>query len=325
MSHATPRNMPAPTPNRWGRLYALADEHHGVITLAMAAGLGISRSAVRRRAVAEGWGVIARGAWLLPGAPRTHRALAAAHLLLLGDRAAVGHESAAHLHGLLEAPPARPQFLVPNDRRVTGRAGAQVRRSRTLLTSDLTTVDGLRVTRIPRTIRDLAPRRTWDQCYDMVTDAEQRRLVAFDELAGVAERLRAGPGGSRFASVVETRASDRSDSALERDTRTATAAAGFDPSSGPFPIRVQSGRRIWLDVAFAPIWFAIECDGMGFHSSRSAFERDRMRWRQAQRSGWRLTWVTRRRLREDLDGLLEEVADAHRTADPARPPAVPAA
>lgn len=324
MSHPQPSTRRPPTRNRWGRLYALADDHHGVVTLGMAAGLGISRSAVHRRVVAEGWEVIARGAWLLPGAPRTHRALAAAHLLLLGDRAVVGHESAAHLHGLLGHPPARPQLLVPNDRRVTGGSGVQVRRSRTLLTSDVTTVDGLRVTRVPRTLRDLATRRTWDQCYDLVTDAEQRRITSFEELEELSQRLRAGPGGPRFASVVETRSADRSDSALERDTRIATANAGFDPSPGPFPVRVRSGQRLWLDVAFAPIWFAIECDGMGFHSSRAAFERDRTRWQQAQRSGWRLTWVTRRRLRDDLDGLLEEVAEAHRTADPARPPAVPA-
>lgn len=320
----TTRGAATRTQNRWGRLFAMAMQLHGVVTHQLAIEVGLSPQAVRDRARAEGWTRLTRGAWLLPGAPDTHRARACAHLLLLGDRAAVSHASAGYLHALLPAPPDQPQLVVPADRHAKGRAGAQVRRSRTLTTGDVVELDGLRVTSVVRTLRDLAFGRTWEQVYDLVTDAEQRRLASLDELVAAAERLRHGPGGGRFLEVVQQRRADRSDSALERDTRDATRKAGYAPSAGPFPVRVRSGRILHLDVVFPVAWFAIECDGFGFHSDRRAFERDRQRWQQIQQAGFRLTWVTRRRLREDLDGLLQEVAEAHRLADPARPPAVPA-
>lgn len=310
--------------DRWGRLLAEAARHRGVVTVAMAAAVGISRTALHRRAMREGWTRIVPGAWAVPGTVVSHEVCATAQLLLLGERAVLGHASAANLHGLTSNVPARPELVVPMDRRANGRGGAIVRRSRTLVAADVTEVRGLRATRVARTSRDLAATATWDEVYDLVTDAEQRRLVTYEECERVAERLAAGPGGSRFASVVETRRRDRSDSAIERDTRVATRDAGFAPSDGPFPVRVAGGRRLWLDVAFPVAWFGIECDGFGFHASRMAFERDRDRWRLLQRAGWRITWVTRRRLRDDLTGLLEEVAEAHRIADPARAPAVPA-
>ncbi len=309
--------------NRWGRLFARAARRHGVVTHAMAAQVGLSRQAVRDRARREGWTLVTRGAWLVPGAEDTPLARGCAYLLLLGARATLSHETAAYLHTLTADAPARPQLLVPNDRNCPARPGADVRRSRTLLQRDVARLHGLRVTTVARTLRDLSSRRTWDQLYDLVTEAEQRKLVQFRTLEAVVERLGAGPGSARFRSVVDTRRQDRSDSALERETRRRTHEAGFSPSAGPFPIRTRPGRLLYLDVAFPVAWFAIECDGYGFHSNRAAFERDRARWRQAQQVGWRLTWVTRRRLRDDLDGLIEEVADAHRTADPTRP-AVPA-
>lgn len=312
--------------NRWGMLFALAADADGMITTAMARRVGLSPGALRKRAAAEGWAAVGRGAWMAPGAPPPagHDG-ALVHLRLLGDRAALSHESAGYVHGLLRRRPDDVHVLVPMDRRPAPRDGVRLHRSRTLTTGDITEVDGLRVTTAPRTLRDLAAGRSWEDVYDLVTDAEQRRLATLASLVDMMHRLHHGPGSGVFRDVVHQRRADRSDSALERDTRDATRRAGFSPTDGPFPIRVPAGPLLHLDVAFPSVWFAIECDGFGFHRDRRAFERDRERWRFIQRAGWRLTWVTRRRLRDDLDGLIEEVAEAHRTADPERGPAVAAA
>ena len=311
--------------DRWLRLFQVARANHGVATVAMARGVGLSGDALRRRATAEGWVRLARGVWLTPGAADTHRARAAAHLALLGERSAVSHFSAAHLHGLRPSPPSAVELLVPAGRRPDGREGARVTRSRTLVTGDVTEVDGLRTTAVARTLRDLAPRRTWEQLYDLATEAEQRGLVTLDELVATMQRLHRGPGAGRFRDVVRQRLGDRSDSALERDARDLARGAGFAPSAGPFPTRTPAGSLLYLDVAFPDVWFALECDGFGFHRDRAAFERDRERWRMAQMAGWRLTWVTRRRLRDDPQGILAEIAEAHRRFDGARAPALPAA
>ena len=310
----------------WKKLFELAAANGGVITTAMALQVGLSAAALRERAQREGWPQVGRGAWLAPGmaAPTGHDA-AGVHLRLLGGRAALSHESAGFAHGLLREPPAEVQVILPMDRRPEPRDGVRLHRSRTLTTGDITDVDGLQVTTVPRTLRDLAAGRSWEAVYDLVTDAEQRRLVNLDVLVDTMHRLHHGAGSGIFRDVVHQRRADRSDSALERDTRDASSNAGFRPSAGPFPIRVATGALLRLDVAFPSAWFAIECDGFGFHRDRRAFERDRTRWRLAQQAGWRLTWVTRRRLRDDLPGLLEEIAEAHRTADAGRAPAQPAA
>ena len=312
--------------NHWKKLFELAAANGGVITTAMARQVGLSAAALRERATREGWVRLCRGAWLAPGmTPPSGPDAAGLHLRLLGDRIALSHESAGFTHGLLREAPDDVHVIVPMDRRPEPRDGVRLHRSRTLTTGDVTEVDGLPVTTVPRTLRDLAAGRSWEDVYDLVTDAEQRRLVTLDVLVDTMHRLHHGAGSGVFRDVVGQRRADRSDSALERDTRVATSAAGFEPSAGPFPIRVPTGALLRLDVAFPAAWFAIECDGFGYHRDRLAFERDRERWRLAQRAGWRLTWVTRRRLRDDLDGLLEEVAEAHRTVDPGRAAAVPAA
>ena len=214
--------------------------------------------------------------------------------------------------------------MVPMDRRPEPRDGVVVHRTRTLRSPDVLEVDGLRTTTVARTLRDLAAGSSWEATYDLVTDAEQRRLVKPDALLETMHRLHHGPGSGVFRDVVQQRQADRSDSALERDTRDAASDAGFEPTAGPFPIRTPVGSLLRLDVAFPSVWFAIECDGFGFHRDRRSFERDRERWRLIQQAGWRLTWVTRRRLRDDLPGLIEEIREAHRLADPARAPAIAA-
>ena len=310
--------------NLWGTLFELARERHGVVTTAMAVEVGISAAALRARATREGWHRIARGVWLLPGVQSSHRTVAAAHLELLGERAVCSHQSAAYLHGLRPEAPDPAHLMVSMDRRPEPREGVVVHRSRTLRPRDVVEVEGLRATSVPRTLRDLAAGSSWEATYDLVTDAEQRRLVRPQSLLDTMHRLHHGPGSGIFRQVVQQRQADRSDSALERDTRDAATDAGFEPTAGPFPVRARTGALLRLDVAFPTVWFAIECDGFGFHRNRQAFERDRERWRLIQQAGWRLTWVTRRRLRDDFAGLLEEIAEAHRLADPQRPPAIAA-
>lgn len=311
--------------NLWGTLFQLAAQRHGVVTTAMAAEVGISPAALRERAAREGWTQITRGVWLLPGTPVSHHTVGAAHLEVLGERAACSHHSAAHLHGLRTAAPDPVHLIVPMDRRPEPRTGVVVHRSRTLRARDVVEVDGLRTTTVARTLRDLAAGATWEDVYDLVTEAEQRGFTHLRDLVSTMHRLHHGPGSGVFRAVVDQRRADRSDSALERDTRDAASDAGFEPTTGPFPIRVPTGALLRLDVAFPSVWFAIECDGFGYHRDRRAFERDRERWRLIQQAGWRLTWVTRRRLRDDLDGILEEIAEAHRVADPTRAPALAAA
>lgn len=113
---------------------------------------------------------------------------------------------------------------------------------------------------------------------------------------------------------------ERPESALDRATRQLLRPYASDLYPRPFPFRCPDGVVIHLDIAIRWAWFALECDGFAYHSSRDAFRRDRLRWSQAQRGGWRISWVDRDRLDNDPDSIVDEVQEVLAAADPDRPP-----
>jgi hypothetical protein len=309
---------------RWAGLFSDAAAQHGVVTASLARHHGINDAALRARARREAWRPVAltrehhlRAAYLLPGAAETYRARVAAVLLTLGHRTAASHATAAFLHDLDHEPEA-VHVQVSADRSPRSRPGLLVTRAALFPADHVVTVSGLRATSPARTARDLARDLSFGEVLDLLTEMEQRRLVKLPQLEAMAAALPRGPGASRFAEAVAARQRDRSDSGLERDTAELCRRAGFPPHEGPFPVRHRDRRAIHLDVAFPAIRFAIECDGFGYHRSRSDFERDRRRWRTAMAAGWELTWVTRPRLLKEPEGIVAEVRAAHERAWAAR-------
>lgn len=300
----------------WRRLYEAGRAAGGVVVSADAEAAGLDLRAFHRRVDREGWRHPFEGAdvMLLPGVPDEPRSRVAAALRLLGERSAASHDTALWLHGLVGSAPDPVVITVPADRAPSSRPGLQVVRSRTLLASDITEVAGLRVTTVARSLRDGAAIRDRDAVLDVVTNAEQRRLVALEELAAEAHRPGTAAGTGVFRQVVRARTRDRWDSGLERDTATLCRTNGFVPHDGPYPVRCPDGRIVHLDVAFPAVRFGIECDGRGFHSDPKAFEVDRTRWRQLRLAGWTITWVTRRSLDTAPAAIIAEVAAAHHAA-----------
>ncbi len=78
-----------------------------------------------------------------------------AAVLACGGDAVLSHRSAAELHGLRATDRSRIEVTLPGRVR-RHRAGIQVHRSTTLTAADVTTVDGIPVTTVARTIADLA-------------------------------------------------------------------------------------------------------------------------------------------------------------------------
>ena len=57
------------------------------------------------------------------------------------------------------------------------------------------------------------------------------------------------------------------------------------------PVVVDGGRYV-IDLAYPEIELAIEYDGFEFHSSRSAFDRDRQRANLLTAHGWTILRIT---------------------------------
>jgi very-short-patch-repair endonuclease len=64
-----------------------------------------------------------------------------------------------------------------------------------------------------------------------------------------------------------------------------------------------------IDFAFPEQLLAIECDGFETHSTRPAFERDRVRLSRLAGLGWRVVHVTWLQL-DDLDALFSRIKGA---------------
>lgn len=299
--------------NRWAMLFASGRANHGVVTLAMALACGIPASTLQDRARREDWMRLYRGVWLLPGAAYDHRARTVGVAAGLGPGCGVSHQSALFLHGLGPAPD-RVHVTLPIERRARSFPGVEVHRSRTLAPDDVVVQGHAPVTSAARTLRDVASTLHDRVLYDAIVEAERLRLVDLAALQAQARRQTSGAGGALFRELVQVRIADRTDSALERDTVEFCRDHGYEPHPGPYPLRCHSGRVLHLDVAFVPVRHVLECDGYGFHNDQKAFEVDRLRWSDIFGSRWTMSWVTRRRLRNDPQGIIAEVRRAHERA-----------
>jgi hypothetical protein len=102
-----PRQEPGPG------LLVLAAEQDGVVTTAQVRAAGLSTQALYRLEQTGRWLPLERSVHLTAPGPPSWRSLAWAGVLLGGAEARLGGPAAAHLHGLVEAPPHQILVLVP--------------------------------------------------------------------------------------------------------------------------------------------------------------------------------------------------------------------
>lgn len=298
-------------PVGWAELYDVARaRHHGAFAVRDAPAVGLTADAVRARARRDPFERPYPGVVIVPGYPSDHRTHLAAVQLYAGASAAASGLSAAWLYGLARQPPARPHLLLPHARRAEP-ARTVVTRSRYVVDSDRTTVDGLSVLRLPFLLFAIARNANLDTLVGFAFDARQRGLLKLDELAARLASVGALPGRARVARVLAELAHDGSDSLFEARVRERLRAAGLMPSSAPLAVPVTGGRTVHLDIAFAHERVAIECQGFIAHHSRSQLDRDAARDNHIALAGdWLVLKLTWDRFQRDWPGFLAEVRSA---------------
>lgn len=167
----------------WDRLVELAAEQHGYVTTRDARDIGVDPVQLRLLTARGRLERAGRGVYRVPVLPRgEHDDLAAAVAWTLG-RGVVSHESALALHALAGVNPSRIHLTVPRDNHPRGAGGELYRlHRRDLRAADITSVDGIPVTTVVRTIKD---------CRATGTDPYQLRAAV--ELAEAEGTLRRGP------------------------------------------------------------------------------------------------------------------------------------
>lgn len=269
----------------------VAASQHGCLSLDQARRCGLDREDVHHRVSSGRWRRIMSRTYVLRGAPGTWEQRVHAALLWAGDGAAASGVCAAALWRLPNFPPSRIEVSVSGPRK--SRYGVVVRRVR-LEPSDVGRVRGIPVTTPARTLADLAGRLD-DARFDLALHhCLHDRLTTLDDLEEVSAR-RSGPGfagATRLRSALAAYGSGpAAASPLEVRVDRRLRAAGLPRPERQWPVDTGSGRR-YLDFAWPGPRVALEVDGYRWHSSRTAWQRDRERLAELRRAGWTVVHVT---------------------------------
>jgi very-short-patch-repair endonuclease/predicted transcriptional regulator of viral defense system len=266
----------------------LAERQHGVTALRQLVEIGVTRKAVEFRLRCARLHRVHRGVYAVG-----HRLLSAdgwrmAAVLAAGPRAVVSHVDAAAIHGLLQSSRAITEVTLPYRRKPSRGIRAHYAR---LPPDEITTVRGIPVTTVPRTILDLAAVRRREDVERALHESEVQRLTdplsLHDLLARYPRRH-----GSRAVRAILTERRTVPKSVLER-------------AFTAFVRRYRLPRpevNVWLTIdrhtyEIDCLWrgprVIVELDGRAAHDTAKAFESDREKDRRLTVARWqplRVTW-----------------------------------
>lgn len=288
------------------------DRRYGLIGRAEALALGMSPGAIGRLVRAGKWVAVYPGVYRLLGAPQSWEGHLLAACIYAGPGAAVSHRAAAALVGLDGFPRGVIELTVT--RQLRHRMPAAIHRVTHLDPASVTAVAGIPVTRVERTLFDLASVSTPARLERALEDALRRRLTTHLDLAEtLAERARSGRNGTvAFRRLLESRQpiGPAAHSAFERNLEDLLIAGGL-----PRPVRqhrVMDGDGLagQVDLGYPTARLALEADSFRWHGGRAPWQRDLMRRNALLQAGWRVLHFTP----EDVRGRPSYVVDQVRRA-----------
>jgi predicted transcriptional regulator of viral defense system/very-short-patch-repair endonuclease len=269
----------------------LAARQHGVVARWQLAALGVTPSLIEARIGAQHLIRLHRAVYAVG-----HRQLRIeghwlAAVLACGPGAVLSHREAAALHGL--RPSNRSRIDVTTPRRIRrARPGIELHHSATVDARDVTTVEGIPVTVVARTLVDLASVVSSDHVAKALREAEHLRIadIAAIERAMGRTRHRPGRGHATLRGVLEQHR--RLGTQLTRSALEDAFLALCETHELPRPrtnvwIGAHEVDALWTDERVA-----VELDGWARHRGRRAFQHDRQKGNAVTRMGYRLLRFT---------------------------------
>ena len=276
----------------WAALTDFVRGHHGAITVAEGASLAIPPYRLAKWAGAGRLVRPAPGVYVLAGLPDSWRLRVR---VATGSSAAwASHRTGAAL-GRLDGFDGRTIEVVAHHGSRRRRRTWTVHESRTLRGVDLTEIDGIPVTSLPRTILDL-PAVAHPYAVGKALDHACRRDAGMLDRI-VRRHLELPRRGRRGARTMSDMLAERlglpglGDSDFETEAIRLVRTIGL-----PDPVlqyEVRDGDFVaYLDLAWPDIRWVVECDSLAHHSGKGSHEWDRARRRRLKRLGWETTEVT---------------------------------
>jgi very-short-patch-repair endonuclease len=257
----------------------IAERQRGLVTTVQLLAVGLSRRMIARRVASGRLHRVFHGVYLVGHPVPAPFTMEQAALLLAGPTAALSHHTSGWLDGFLPQPDTT-HITVP-DRQIRRRPNLHPHRA-PLEPHEIHIRDGLRRTTPQRTLRDLA---------SFLDPAALERATHEAQVRGLIPTTIGQPGITR--------------SEAERRLQTLLRRAGLPPT--------HTNTRVLgfeVDVLYAPQRLIIEVDGLAFHATRFAAERDRRRDAALLAAGYRVLRVTWRQIVETPEALVVQIARA---------------
>ena len=276
-------------------LARLASRAHGVVTRRQLLDAGVTAAEIRQRL--ENGSLLReyRGAYRVGHKAPSTEARYLAAVRACGEGAALSGPAAAHLYGLIRGAPPRPEVTIRVKRKVPG---ILTRRSSTI---EITTIRGIPITTVPRTLVDLAGRLSLDDLARACHEAGVKYRTTPAQVEAVLQRHPRAKGAAELRQVL------RGDARVSLSKLEARFLDLLRAEGLPLPEtnRVTGGRRV--DCRWPEHRLTVELDGYRYHSSRHAWEQDRLREREARARGDDFRRYTYGDVFESPDAMLAEL------------------
>ncbi len=277
----------------------VSNAQHGVFTTQQAAQAGLVRSDRDYLLRRGGWQPQRRGIYVEvpppPGGPEgPHRAAVAARLALHGQ-GVCSHETAARLHGLALHRGREDEVILtmPSGHRSHRNFdGIHLHRA-TLPGGHVSSVEGIPVTSVARTLVDLGRIRPFGPALIPLDHALHQHLVSRDQLAGVVLDCRRWPGIRRASDVVEF-GDAAAESPLESLGRLCLHQYGVPPPTLQHSIVLPDGQRSRADFWWQHAAVVGEADGLGKYTDAAVLRAEKLRQEALESMGLivvRFTWA----------------------------------
>ena len=289
-------------------LVRTATRQHGLLTNRQLREAGVTRG---RQAGLVGSGLLVpvhRGVLRLAGSAPTWEQRLCAAVLTPGAPVVASHRSALRLWGLrtrfdgLEVTVRRPRNRKISD--------TIVHRSVDLISADVTSVDGIAVTTVARTLCDAGLIFPEHEVQRLVDHAVATSIVSGGELLAV--RRRVGEHGRNGVVKLEAAVDGlpalvgEADSGPEVALLRLLVESGLPTPEAQFEV-TTNGRRYRLDLAYPDSLLGLEYDGFDAHSGIARFASDRQRQNDLVDVGWTIRRYTHVDLRERPEAVVAGV------------------
>jgi hypothetical protein len=290
-------------------IHSLAMYQDGAFTRRQASEQGVSRKVLGRRLRDGELTELVPGVLVVAGSPPTWRQQIRVATLARGGTVA-SHRAACRLHALdgfddapVEVLIARPRLAVVEN--------VVVHRSVRFEPIDLTTVDGIPVTTIARTLCDLGAVVNHDRV-EQALDSAQRMGVSEQWIRLTLKRLeRPGPSGTPVLRDVlndPRRQGKVPDSWFERLISRMVSTPEFPPLERRHVVRDRHGQVIGeIDVALPLVKVGIEGHSDLWHYGPRRGRKDHRRDRRFKAEGWEMVYLSWDDTQKDMTDALADI------------------